>query len=94
MNHEAKTFEAYRPTLLALAYRMLGDMARAEDMVQEALGALAEPTGRCRRAEGIPAHHGHAALPRRAWIGAHVQRIVGMASARAPATTQDAKPVP
>ncbi|HEY1587590.1 MAG TPA: sigma factor, partial [Polyangia bacterium] len=29
-------FEAHRSTLLALAYRMLGDMARAEDMVQEA----------------------------------------------------------
>jgi RNA polymerase sigma-70 factor (ECF subfamily) len=29
-------FEAQRSTLLALAYRMLGDMARAEDMVQEA----------------------------------------------------------
>jgi RNA polymerase sigma-70 factor (ECF subfamily) len=29
-------FEAERPTLLALAYRMLGDVARAEDMVQEA----------------------------------------------------------
>jgi RNA polymerase sigma-70 factor (ECF subfamily) len=30
------TFEAHRPALLALAYRMLGDVARAEDMVQEA----------------------------------------------------------
>ncbi|MCU1279356.1 MAG: polymerase sigma-70 factor [bacterium] len=31
-----QTFETHRPALLALAYRMLGDMARAEDMVQEA----------------------------------------------------------
>ncbi|MDB4969303.1 MAG: polymerase sigma-70 factor [Myxococcales bacterium] len=31
-----ETFESHRPALLALAYRMLGDMARAEDMVQEA----------------------------------------------------------
>jgi RNA polymerase sigma-70 factor (ECF subfamily) len=30
------TFEALRPELLALAYRMLGDVARAQDMVQEA----------------------------------------------------------
>ena len=31
-----ETFEQHRPALLALAYRMLGDMARAEDVVQEA----------------------------------------------------------
>jgi len=31
-----ETFEEHRPALLALAYRMLGDMARAEDVVQEA----------------------------------------------------------
>jgi RNA polymerase sigma-70 factor (ECF subfamily) len=30
------TFESHRPALLALAYRMLGEMARAEDVVQEA----------------------------------------------------------
>jgi len=30
------TFEALRPDLLALAYRMLGDVGRAQDMVQEA----------------------------------------------------------
>jgi RNA polymerase sigma-70 factor (ECF subfamily) len=29
-------FEQHRPTLLALAYRMLGDVARAEDAVQDA----------------------------------------------------------
>jgi RNA polymerase sigma-70 factor (ECF subfamily) len=29
-------FESHRPALLALAYRMLGEMARAEDVVQEA----------------------------------------------------------
>jgi RNA polymerase sigma-70 factor (ECF subfamily) len=29
-------FESCRPDLVALAYRMLGDMSRAEDMVQEA----------------------------------------------------------
>jgi RNA polymerase sigma-70 factor (ECF subfamily) len=36
MTTDAETFENHRPTLLALAYRMLGDMGRAEDMVQEA----------------------------------------------------------
>jgi RNA polymerase sigma-70 factor, ECF subfamily len=30
------TFEGLRPTLIALAYRMLGDAARAQDLVQEA----------------------------------------------------------
>jgi RNA polymerase sigma-70 factor (ECF subfamily) len=33
---DAEVFETHRGTLLALAYRMLGDMARAEDTVQEA----------------------------------------------------------
>lgn len=32
----AAIFQQHRPALLALAYRMLGDLARAEDMVQEA----------------------------------------------------------
>ncbi len=36
MTTDDATFEAQRPDLLALAYRMLGDLARAEDMVQEA----------------------------------------------------------
>jgi RNA polymerase sigma-70 factor (ECF subfamily) len=36
MDADAGIFETHRPALLALAYRMLGDMARAEDMVQEA----------------------------------------------------------
>jgi RNA polymerase sigma-70 factor (ECF subfamily) len=31
-----EAFKEHRPGLLALAYRMLGDMARAEDVVQEA----------------------------------------------------------
>lgn len=33
---DADSFGAHRPAMLALAYRMLGDLARAEDMVQEA----------------------------------------------------------
>lgn len=36
MTRDAELFEACRPSLLALGYRMLGDMARAEDIVQEA----------------------------------------------------------
>lgn len=34
--HDDVTFEEHRPALLALAYRMLGDLARAEDLVQDA----------------------------------------------------------
>src|SRR5262249_3117879 len=36
MTNEIEAFETHRPALLALSYRMLGDLARAEDMVQEA----------------------------------------------------------
>ena len=36
MSADAETFEAHRPELVALAYRMLGDVGRAEDVVQEA----------------------------------------------------------
>lgn len=36
MPDDSDTFESWRPQLLALAYRMLGDMGRAEDTVQEA----------------------------------------------------------
>lgn len=35
-DHHAEAFEAHRPRLVRLAYRMLGSMAEAEDMVQEA----------------------------------------------------------
>ncbi len=33
---DLETFESHRPLLVAHAYRMLGDLGRAEDMVQEA----------------------------------------------------------
>lgn len=36
MTEDATIFEAERPSLLAHAYRMLGDVARAEDVVQDA----------------------------------------------------------
>ena len=36
MVEDSATFESHRPALLNLAYRMLGEMARAEDAVQEA----------------------------------------------------------
>ena len=36
MDHDLAVFEARRPSLLALAYRMLGDLGRAEDVVQDA----------------------------------------------------------
>ena len=36
MSEDLEAFEAHRPALLGLAYRMLGDLARAEDAVQDA----------------------------------------------------------
>ena len=36
MKHDVQTFESLRSQLLALAYRMLADVGRAEDVVQEA----------------------------------------------------------
>jgi len=36
MSGDVSVFESHRPALVALAYRMLGDLARAEDLVQEA----------------------------------------------------------
>lgn len=33
---DVESFETHRPALIALAYRMLGDMGRAEDVVQDA----------------------------------------------------------
>jgi RNA polymerase sigma-70 factor (ECF subfamily) len=36
MSIDIEAFETHRPALLALAYRMMGDVARAEDIVQEA----------------------------------------------------------
>jgi RNA polymerase sigma-70 factor (ECF subfamily) len=36
MDRDVETFESLRPELVALAYRMLGDVGRAQDMVQEA----------------------------------------------------------
>lgn len=36
LTHDVQTFESHRPELLALAYRMLGDVGRAEDVLQEA----------------------------------------------------------
>jgi len=36
MNHAAATFDAHRPMLLRVAYRMLGSLTDAEDVVQDA----------------------------------------------------------
>jgi RNA polymerase sigma-70 factor (ECF subfamily) len=36
LTQDVAAFEAHRPAMLALAYRMLGDLGRAEDIVQEA----------------------------------------------------------
>ncbi|MGE4430731.1 MAG: sigma-70 family RNA polymerase sigma factor [Sphingobium sp.] len=42
MTESAAAFDAHRPALLRVAYRMLGSMADAEDMVQEAFLRWAE----------------------------------------------------
>ena len=36
MNDDAETFDAHRPAMLLRAFRMLGDMQRAEEMLHEA----------------------------------------------------------
>jgi RNA polymerase sigma-70 factor, ECF subfamily len=36
MRDDVSTFESHRPALVTLAYRMLGDVGRAEDVVQDA----------------------------------------------------------
>jgi len=36
LRDDVSTFESHRPALVALAYRMLGDVGRAEDVVQDA----------------------------------------------------------
>ena len=42
---DAKQFEAYRPPMFSIAYRMLGSVTEAEDIVQEAyLRYQATPT--------------------------------------------------
>jgi RNA polymerase sigma-70 factor (ECF subfamily) len=47
--HVAEAYESLRPMLFSIAYRMLGSVAEAEDVVQEAFlryqRALAEPSG-------------------------------------------------
>ena len=40
-DHLAEAFEAHRPRLRAVAYRMLGSVAEADDAVQEAWLRLA-----------------------------------------------------
>ena len=58
MELAAEAFEDLRPLLFSIAYRMLGSVAEAEDIVQEAFlryhRALAERERRDRLAEGVP----------------------------------------
>ncbi len=47
---QAEAFERYRLLLFSIAYRMLGSASDAEDIVQEALWAIAAAKPRSRRA--------------------------------------------
>ena len=70
-------FEAARPRLLGIAYRMLGSRAEAEDVVGDvAVRWTTRGPRRHPRARGV-ARHGHdAAGPRRAAVGAAAARGV------------------
>ena len=46
----SEIFDQYRPLLFSIAYRMLGSVMDAEDVVQEALSALAAGWGKTRAA--------------------------------------------
>jgi DNA-directed RNA polymerase specialized sigma24 family protein len=41
VERDLAAWETHRPHLLAQAYKMLGDLARAEDVLQEAMAPLA-----------------------------------------------------
>jgi RNA polymerase sigma-70 factor (ECF subfamily) len=54
MTTHAETFEAYRPRLFAIAYRMLGSVMEAEDVVQESyLRFMATPLGEVKSAKAF-----------------------------------------
>ncbi|MEZ5268856.1 MAG: sigma factor [Microthrixaceae bacterium] len=68
-----RSSESHRPMMFGVAYAMLGEIAEAEDVVQEAYlrwhrqhGTGRGCPGRCRRADpqprGIPADHHDPAL--------------------------------
>ncbi len=46
MVDSSATFESHRPAMLAPAYRMLGEMARAEDVSSLAAKIVHQETGR------------------------------------------------
>ena len=77
---EAPTFEELRPRAFAVAYRMLGSVTEAEDIVQEAMLRLHLARQAASRSSGrTPSvHRGHAAVHRPAAIGGvRRERYVG-----------------
>ena len=67
-------FEAHRPLLVAHAYRMLGDLGLAEDMVQDGVAALERPAGGGAVAARVPGHARDAPVHQRARFRAHAAR--------------------
>ena len=68
-------FDPLRPRLIRVAYRMLGSVADAEDVVQDAfLRWLDADRDAVREPEAYPAPRRHAPLPRPAEIGAAAAR--------------------
>ena len=63
-----ETYETLRPLAFSIAYRMLGSVAEAEDVVQEGLLRLHRARGR-RAPEGVRGHGRDAAVDRRAALG-------------------------
>ena len=62
---DAISFEAHRPALFALAYRMLGSANEAEDVLQDAfLRVHTAARDDVRAPRAYVAHHRHAPVPR------------------------------
>ncbi len=65
-------YQALRPLLFSIAYRMLSSVSEAEDVVQEAFlryHRIVAGQDAARLAEGVPVRGGHPAVHRPAAVG-------------------------